>query len=215
LGKNRKTWIKGQLNEKYYKMSKREGFRSRAAYKLIQIDSKYNIFKVKGKFPKKILDLGAAPGAWIEVILRKYLEIPEAKRYRNFKIIGIDLTTIRPFENAPFIETHRVDIFIEKCEKEIIQPEKLFDLIVSDLAPKTSGDFRDLAKQEAMVEKVFEFTKYLKNHGHIVVKMFQSEFTNEIMKKWKTHFRILKRMKPPASRESSRELYIVGLNFIG
>ncbi len=195
-------------------MSKREGYRSRAAYKLIQIDLKYKIFKVKGKFPKKILDLGAAPGAWIEVILRKYLEIPVSKRYRNFKIIGIDLTTIQPFENASFVETHRMDIFDEKCEKEIIQPEKLFDVILSDLAPKTSGDFRDLAKQEAMVERVFEFTKYLKNHGHIVVKMFQSELTNEIMKKWKTHFRILKRMKPPASRESSRELYIVGLNFI-
>jgi 23S rRNA (uridine2552-2'-O)-methyltransferase len=214
LAKKGKTWIKNQRNEKYYRMSKREGFRSRAAYKLIQIDAKYNIFKVKGKFPKKILDLGAAPGAWIEVILRKYLEIPEAKRYRNFKIIGIDLITIRPFENATFIETHRVDIFSEKCEKEIIQPEKLFDVILSDLAPKTSGDFRDIAKQEAMVEKVFEFTKYLKNHGHIVVKMFQSDLTNEIMKKWKTHFRMLKRIKPPASRESSRELYIVGLNFI-
>ena len=65
-----------------------------------------------------------------------------------------------------------------------------------------------------MVERVFEFTEYLKNHGHIVVKMFQSDLTNEIMKKWKPHFKILKRMKPPASRESSRELYIVGLNFI-
>ena len=214
MAKKGKNWIKGQLNDKYYKMSKRDGFRSRAAYKLIQIDLKYKIFKVKGKFPKKILDLGAAPGAWIEVISRKYLEIPEHKRYRNFKIIGIDLTTIQPFENTPFVETYRVDIFSEKCEKEIIQPEIRFDVILSDLAPKTSGDFRDLANQEAMVEKVFEFTKYLKTHGNIVVKMFQSEFTNEIMKKWKPHFRILKRMKPPASRESSRELYIVGLNFI-
>ncbi|QEE15374.1 SAM-dependent methyltransferase [Promethearchaeum syntrophicum] len=214
MAKKGKNWIKGQLSDKYYKKSKREGFRSRAAYKLLQIDLKYNIFKIKGKFPKKILDLGAAPGAWIEVIARKYLDIPLAKRYRNFKIIGIDLTTIRPFEDAPFIETHRVDIFSEQCENEIIQPEKLFDVILSDLAPKTSGDFRDIAKQEAMVEKVFEFTKYLKKHGNIVVKMFQSEFTNEIMKKWNPYFRTLKRMKPPASRESSRELYIVGLNFI-
>ena len=214
MAKKGKNWIKAQLSDPFYKKSKQEGFRSRAAYKLIQIDLKYKIFKIKGKFPKKILDLGAAPGAWIEVILRKYLDIPISKRYRNFKIIGIDLTTIRPFENAPFIETHRSDIFSENCEKDIIQPENPFDVIISDLAPKTSGDFRDLAKQEAMVERVFEFTKYLKKHGNMVVKMFQSEFTNEIMKKWKPHFKILKIMKPPASRESSRELYIVGLNFI-
>ncbi len=214
MAKKGKNWIKAQLSDPFYKKAKREGFRSRAAYKLIQVDSKYNIFKVKGKFPKKILDLGAAPGAWIEVILRKYLDISISKRYRNFKVIGIDLTTIHPFENAPFIETHRSDIFSEKCEKEIIQPEKRFDVILSDLAPKTSGDFRDLANQEAMVEKVFEFTKYLKKHGNIVVKMFQSEFTNEIMKKWKPYFKLLKRMKPLASRESSRELYIIGLNFI-
>ena len=213
MSKKGKNWIKGQLRDNYYRKSKKEGFRSRAAYKLLQIDSKYKIFKVNGKFPKKILDLGAAPGAWLEVIIKKYQDIPIQRRNPNFKVIGIDLTTIHPFQNAPFIETYRMDIFNEKCEKEIISKEKPFDVILSDLAPKTTGDFRDIAKQEAMVEKVFEFTKYLKRHGNIVVKIFQSENTNEIIRNWKPKFQILKRMKPPASRESSREIYIIGVNF--
>lgn len=213
MAKKGNSWINKQRSDKYYLKSKKENHRARSYYKLKQINEKYNLFQVNGRNPKRILDLGAAPGAWLEYIKDDYLKRPIDQQSKKFKAIGIDLTTIRPFENASFIETYRLDIFKERCET-ILQENGPYDVIVSDLAPKTTGDFRDIAIQLSMVEKVFQIAlKHLRRNGNVAIKVFQSEETNEVLQKYKEHFSMLKRMKPQSSRETSRELYIVGLKF--
>ena len=213
MAKKGNSWINRQRHDKYYKKSKLENHRARSYYKLKQIHEKYNILQINGRYPKRILDLGAAPGAWLEFIKDDFLKRPIDQQSKKFKVIGIDLTSIKPFEDAPFIETYRLDIFKDRCEA-LIKEKGPFDAIVSDLAPKTTGDFRDIAIQLSMVEKVFEITsKYLRNNGNVAIKVFQSEETNEILNNYKNQFAMLKRMKPQSSRESSRELYIVGLKF--
>ncbi|MHA2001769.1 MAG: SAM-dependent methyltransferase [Promethearchaeota archaeon] len=214
MGKKGGNWLNKQRSDKYYVKSKREGHRARSYYKIAQIDQKYNIFKVNGRYPKKILDLGAAPGAWLEYTNRKFLERPPDQQTKKFKVIGIDLTSIKPFEDAPNITTYRLDIFKPRCE-EVITENAPFDIILSDLAPKTSGDFRDIAIQESMVEKIFYFLKYLRFHGNVVIKVFQSEEINRLFKLFLPHFRNFKRMKPKSSRESSREIFFVGKDFQG
>ncbi|UYP47300.1 Ribosomal RNA large subunit methyltransferase E [Candidatus Lokiarchaeum ossiferum] len=213
MAKKGNSWINKQRNDKYYKKSKQENHRARSYYKLKQINEKYNIFQVNGRNSKRILDLGAAPGAWLEYIKDEFLKRPIDQQSKKFKAIGIDLTSIKPFEDVSFIETYRLDIFKEQCAK-VIQENSPYDAIVSDLAPKTTGDFRDVAIQLSMVEKVFEIAlKHLRRNGNVAIKVFQSEETNEILQKYKEHFSMLKRMKPQSSRDTSRELYIIGLKF--
>ena len=209
-----KIWLQKQKKDPYYKKSKQQGHRARSYYKLEQIDRKFNILKINGRNVKHVLDLGAAPGAWLEYIRDIYLKRPETHQTKKFKVIGIDLTTIRPFPDFPYIQTFRVDIFKPKCE-EILLPFVPFDVILSDLAPKTSGDFRDTAIQSGMVEKVLEYAKFLKPHGNMVIKVFQSEESNALFRQGAAMFQKFKRSKPQASRASSREIYFVGLNFQG
>ena len=208
------TWIAHHTEEKYYKLAKAEGYRARSAFKLLQIMKKHPIFEVNGHFPETILDLGCSPGSWIEVIIKTYEENRESIK-RTPRILGIDLTTPRPFDTTMF-EFFRCDIFKEQCEEKIkTWNPRGYDLILSDLAPKTSGNDSSIAIQEGMVERVLEFAgKYLHTHGNIVVKVFQTEFTQEIVKKWTTKFDTVRLSKPPASTGSSRETFLVGLDFI-
>jgi len=206
-----KYWIKTQRNDKYYKLSKKEKHRARSYYKIKQIDEKYDVFHIGGRHPKRILDLGAAPGAWLEYIKDEYEKRPLELKSKKFKVIGVDLTTIKPFEDANNIET--LDIFKQECD-DLLSKYQPFDMILSDLAPKTTGDFRDIAIQSSMVEMVISYAiKYLKKQGNIVIKIFQSAETDKIVHSIKNRFNLLKRIKPSSSRESSRELYLVGLGF--
>jgi len=214
MGKNTKAWLSKQKADPYYRKAKQRGYRARSAFKLLEIIDKHNILYVNGRFPKTILDLGAAPGAWIEIILEKYKKQDPQSVSKKFKVVGIDLTTIKPFDN-PMAETHRCDIFKPKTE-EILKPYGLFDVIVSDLAPKTAGDDRDIAIQEAMVERVFALLpKILKMHGNLVIKIFQSELTRQFVNVQKNNFRFVKLTKPNASRPSSKELYLVCKDYTG
>ena len=213
MGNKKGPWLAKQRSDKYYRKSKNEHHRARSYYKLEQIDKKYNVLTVRGRFPKSILDLGAAPGAWLEYIKDQYEKHPKNGKPSKPKYVGIDLRSIRPFEDAPFISSHRHDIFKPDCH-QFITDNGPWDVILSDLAPKTAGDFRDIAIQEDMVRQVAMFLKHLKNEGNIVVKIFQSEQTDSFVKEWKEKFRLIKRIKPEASRPKSRELYIVGLGYL-
>jgi 23S rRNA U2552 (ribose-2'-O)-methylase RlmE/FtsJ len=209
----RKTWVNRHVHEHYYRRAKSEGFRARSAYKLWQIIAKYPILEIHGEFPRTILDLGCAPGSWIEVIIKRYNENKTTIKQPP-RILGIDLTTIRPFEGE-IVEFYRCDVFKPACEDKIIEwaPEGI-DLILSDLAPKTSGNDRDLAIQEGMVDRVLELTsKFLHTHGNIVVKMFQSENSLVTVKKWANQFKTLNLCKPKASTPGSRETFLIGIDF--
>jgi len=213
MAKKGNTWIDKQRHDRYYKRSKSEGHRARSYYKLQQIDKKYHVLRINGKFPKKILDLGAAPGAWLEYIHDEYRRVAAANPYIRLHAVGIDLNSIKPFESVEGISSVRFDIFKPECETFIIEHGP-WDVILSDLAPKTAGDYRDVALQEAMVQRVIEFCHAaLQSGGNVAFKIFQAESTDTFVKSLASMFEMVKLTKPNASREGSRELYVVGLKY--
>ena len=211
-------WIKNHIHEKFYQKAKEEGFRARSAFKLLHILRKYPILDVNGQFAHKVLDLGCSPGSWIEVVMRKYQDFQESNQVNipPPKILGIDLTSIRPFPEFPTVSFERIDIFTPECEAKIKEWSKgKLDVILSDLAPKTGGNDTDVRIQEAMVLRVFELANFfLRPGGHVAIKVFQSEETQRIIAEWKTKFELLKPFKPQASQPQSRELFLVGMNFL-
>ncbi len=181
----------------FYKKAKEEGFRSRAAYKLLEIQKKYKIFK-KGDY---VLDLGCAPGGWIQVAIRFI--------GKNGKIKGIDLLDVKPFNNSN-IEIIKGDIFDYDFSQE------KFDVIISDMAPNTSGiKHADYFKSYELCETAFYIAKKsLKNHGNLVLKIFQGKEFNELRGKLKKNFKIISVFKPKSSRSTSSETYLVCKDFI-
>jgi 23S rRNA (uridine2552-2'-O)-methyltransferase len=215
----RKVWIKDHLHERYYLKAKDENYRARSAYKLLQILHKYPILVIDGRFVQSVLDLGCAPGSWIEVIIRQHTNYLEEMQDKTLppRILGVDLTSIRPFPEYPTFNFIRKDIFKPELELEVAKwvEGKKIDVILSDLAPKTSGNESDLGMQESMVVRVLEIAqKYLQLHGNVVIKVFQTENTQKIISPWKSHFESLKLFKPGASQPHSREMYLIGMNFI-
>jgi 23S rRNA (uridine2552-2'-O)-methyltransferase len=148
------------------------------------------------------------------VILKKYQELDDTHGVENLRILGIDMTTPREMISTAFT-FYRCDVFKPQCEQKIHEWSPAgVDLILSDLAPKTGGNLSDIGKQEAMVERVFELNdKFLHNGGNTVIKVFQSENTQEFVKKWESRFDLLKLTKPKASQAISKEMYLVGIGF--
>lgn len=212
MPKKGSNWIQRQKSDRYYLKSKKEGHRARSYYKLEQIDQKYRIINLKWRNPPKILDLGAAPGAWLEYISIQIEKKWEPEIIGKNQVIGIDLTTIKPFEGKNYISTHRMDIFKDECF-QFVKESGPFDVILSDLAPKTAGDSRDIALQTAMVLKVKDYLEFLRPKGKLVCKVFQSEETYGLNKSLSKMFQQFYRMKPQASRQQSRELFFIGLGF--
>ncbi len=182
----------------FYKKAKTEGYRSRAAYKLIEIQKKFKIFQ-KNSY---VLDLGAAPGGWLQVV-KKYV--------KNGKIVGIDLLNIEPIENVEFIQGNIYEIDIEKIFNNI-----KFDVIMSDMAPNLSGvKHADYFKSYELAVKSFNIAKkYLKNNGNFVVKIFKGKEFDDFTKLLKKHFNLVKIFKPASSRNTSAEIYVVAKNFL-
>lgn len=214
MSKKGNIWLDKQKGDRFYKKSKEQGYRARSYFKLQHIAQKYPVFSVNGRYPKKILDIGAAPGAWIEYLIEDYEKRPKDQQTTKFRIVGIDLRTIKPFKNAEYVESHRIDVFKLDC-MEIIKQYSQFDVFLSDLAPKTAGDFRDIAIQHDMVRRVIEFFPYLRIHGNCIVKVFQAEESPALFLEFKQKFKNAFRMKPQASRDQSREFYFIGLDYLG
>jgi len=179
--------------DKYFNKAKQEGYRGRAAYKLLQIQKKYNIIKPKSN----VLDIGCAPGAWLQV----------AKKLTSGFILGVDIVSIEPLEGIEFIKG---DILEEETQNKITQP---FDVVLSDIAPKTTGIKKldqeisyDLSLMSLEVAK-----QHLKKSGNFIVKTFQGNQTNELVKEAKKYFELVKIHTPEATREGSKEVYIIAL----
>ena len=192
-------WLKRHLNDKYFQLAKQEGYRSRASYKLIQINEKFKIFQNS----KKILDLGSAPGGWLQVI----------KRFssNNSTILGIDKLNIQQINGINLL---KLDIFSPKIFNEILfffGNEKI-DLILSDMSPNSSGNKNvDHIRIVSMVEQVLNLSsKILKKNGFLVSKIFQGGAQGELLKSMKNELNNIKYFKPDASRRESPETYLVG-----
>lgn len=186
--------------DRYYHLAKEEGFRARSAYKLQEIQLRTKILK-KGMH---VLDLGAAPGSWAQVT---------APLIRPGFVIAIDL---EPMEDIPHVTSIRGDIFSEDVANKIaaIYPQK-FDVILSDLAPKTSGikDVDQFKSVELNAQVLTYAERYLKKGGTVVMKLFMGGDFPEFQKKLKLQFKEVRHIKPKATRDRSVEVYLICTGF--
>jgi len=200
---------KDRKEEFYTALAKKEGYPARSVYKLKEIDEKYKIIKKNSR----VLDLGSAPGSWLLYISQKVGD--------KGKVIGVDIeeTKIPKKANIVFIKRSVFDLVKE--DKSSSSPvvrlrlARVFDAVVSDLSPKTSGvKFLDSGKSLEMAEKSFEIAKsVLLPGGNFVCKIFENEESCEFLKKVKNYFDFAKRFKPRAVIKKSREFYIIGKGF--
>ena len=196
-----KAWFKDRLNDHYLQKSRIDDFRSRAAYKLEEIDQKYKLIKPG----QKILDLGAAPGSWTQYALRKV--------NGKAKVIAIDLLEIAPIEGAIII---RGDIRAPENQARIIElaPHGL-DLILSDMAPDTTGvHFADTENSALLVHLALDIAeKLLKPGGSFVAKVFEGAEYLPLLQRTRKLFGFAKSFNPKASLTRSREIFMVAQDF--
>ena len=190
-------------DDHFYLKAKYKGFRSRASYKLFEINDKFKIFK-KGQI---VIDLGASPGGWSQVASKKVgLE---------GKVIAIDKAYISPF-NEKNIEIVNRDIFDKELDNYILSRYGKVNVLISDCAPNISGDYnRDHSIQMSLAHRALELSKVLvKEKGYFVCKVFQGSEHQDFIRLMKETFKEVKLFKPKASRKKSAEIYVIGLNLI-
>lgn len=199
-----KEWLKRHLNDRFVAEAKKDGYISRAAYKLIEIDQKYKVLQKKDM---NILDLGSAPGSWAEVVIRSSKNLKQ--------LVLVDLLDLKTeLKSAKFIKGDFTNELIQSEIKSCFDSE--IDLIISDIAPNITG-FSDLdsANMINIFESMLEFiSKNLKIQGNFVAKIFHNSLSDEIRKSLKDKFKIVKIFKPEASRNSSSEIYMICLDKI-
>ena len=194
-----KNWINKQKKDIYIRKSKTEGYRSRAVYKLIEIDEKFKILN-NGI---SVIDLGAAPGSWSQYI---------SKKITNSKIVSIDLRQIEKIDNTFHIEG---DFTNEKYQSQI---RNLFksnvDVVLSDMAANTTGNknLDSIYTGELCKEAIIFSEKILKQNGKFVSKVFMGSIFNEIISEAKSIFNEVKVFKPKSSKKDSKEIFIICKN---
>ena len=192
-----KEWHKRQSTDLYVKKATELGYVSRSAFKLIEIDKKYNILRKSDS----ILELGSAPGGWTQVIL-------EIKKNKKYKLICIDKNDINiPIKNFTFIKEDFNNY--EKILNKIDQ--KKFDLILSDISPNTTGHSNtDHLQIIQFAEDILKFSEnLLTKNGSLIIKIFQGSHEKNFIQNLKGKFKSVKYFKPDSSRKSSVEIYII------
>jgi 23S rRNA (uridine2552-2'-O)-methyltransferase len=206
---NKREWHK---QEPFYKQSKKEGYRARSAYKLFDIQKRFNIFK-RAFY---ILDLGCAPGSWLQVA-KKFAE-ENLEKYKDqfyyrdhYKIIGIDIKKVSPIENVSTIKADLTKLEIQKQIDSYFRAK--LDLILSDASIKKIGNkFTDHIRQLKLCYTILGIVKNnLKYKGNAIIKAFQGSDFDKFAKEMKLLFRFLKSYKPKASKKKSNEIYLIGL----
>jgi 23S rRNA (uridine2552-2'-O)-methyltransferase len=197
-------WLERQLNDPYVASAKRDGFRSRAAYKLIEMDDKFNWLKPG----KKVLDLGAAPGGWTQVAVSRVKSGEQEP-----SVIGIDLLPMQPIAGAMLM---KLDFMSSVALAEIRAHIKDgVDVVLSDMAPNTTGHAAtDHLRIMAILEAAYPFAcEVLRPGGTFVAKVFQGGTERELLAMMKRDFDVVKHSKPKASRSDSSEMYVIASGF--
>jgi 23S rRNA (uridine2552-2'-O)-methyltransferase len=191
-------WYIEKKREHFYKEAKRVGYRARSAFKLQQIQKKFNLLSMGDV----ILDLGAAPGGWSQVAQ----ELVGGQG----AVIGIDLLSIKPLEHVSLIQGDITEHETVKKIKHLLNGSEV-DVVLSDMSPDISGNYSvDQARSIWLCEKALEIVEtFLKPGGHFVCKIFEGEDTKEFIEKVKRRFYIVRRFSPRASRKSSSETYLI------
>jgi 23S rRNA (uridine2552-2'-O)-methyltransferase len=196
-----KMWLERQLNDPYVQRAKREGYRSRAAFKLVEIDDKYRVLK-KGA---RVVDLGAAPGGWSQVAAKRIGE--------GGRVVAIDLLDIEPIAGVDFIQLDFLDPAAPDELKARLGGE--VDVVLTDMAANATGHRKtDHIKIVALVEAAAEFAReVLKPGGAFLAKVLQGGTEPALLAQLKRDFATVRHVKPAASRADSAELYLLATGF--
>ncbi|MCE5295494.1 MAG: RlmE family RNA methyltransferase [Euryarchaeota archaeon] len=200
-----KNWMQARRRDFYYRKAKQLEYRSRASFKLIQIDDKFHIFR-EGCI---VVDLGAAPGGWLQVAAERVGD--------QGRVVGVDLQSIVPIEGE-MVETIRGDIRKqETVDKVLYMTGGNVDVVISDMSPNISGQYSmDHARSIELCEHAFNFAKKtLVPGGSLVMKIFEGDMMNDFLKTVKDRFEEVKLFGPRASRQSSSEIYAIAKGFKG
>jgi 23S rRNA (uridine2552-2'-O)-methyltransferase len=194
-----KAWLERQLNDDFVQAAKAKGYRSRAAFKLAEIDERFHLLKPG----VRVVDLGCAPGGWIQIAIERGASA----------VVGVDLLHVDPLPPARILE---MDFTDPACGDMLIdQLGGTPDIILSDMAPNTTGHrTTDHLRIIGLVEQALDFAiQTLKPGGAFVTKAFQGGETAEVVARLKRHFASVRHVKPKASRPESSELYLVATGY--
>ncbi|MGH6671815.1 MAG: RlmE family RNA methyltransferase, partial [Xanthobacteraceae bacterium] len=198
-----RAWLERQINDPYVARAKREGFRSRAAYKLAEIDDKYRLLKSGAR----VVDLGAAPGGWSEIATRR---VGAAGR-----VIALDILEIKPIAGVEFLQLDFLDEAAPDRLKAMLGGRA--DLVLSDMAANATGHRQtDHMRIMALAEAAAYFAReVLAPRGNFLCKVLQGGTEAALLAELKRDFATVKHVKPPASRTDSAELYLLAMGFRG
>ncbi|MDE2008205.1 MAG: RlmE family RNA methyltransferase [Rhodospirillales bacterium] len=193
-------WLARQLNDPYVAAAKRAGWRSRAAFKLLELDERLHLLR-RGQ---RVIDLGAAPGGWSQVAIQA-----------GAQVVGLDLLPIEPLQGAVFVEGDMDDPAMPARLAGLLGAQA--DLVLSDMAPNTTGhNATDHVRIVALAENAAAFAmEVLAPGGTFVCKVFQGGAESGLLAMLKRRFATVRHTKPPASRKESAELYVVAQGFRG
>lgn len=208
-----KAWLNDHVNDPYVRLAQKEGYRARAAYKLKEIDEELKLIRPG----QVVVDLGAAPGAWSQYLRRKFApkeagQGGAAVGRLNGTIIALDLLDFEPIEGVQFIQGDFQEEAV-LAQLEAALAGRPVDVVVSDMAPNLSGiAATDAARIEGLIELAVDFAQHhLKPDGALVAKVFHGSGYSQLVELFKAHFKVVKPIKPKASRDRSSETFLVGL----
>jgi 23S rRNA (uridine2552-2'-O)-methyltransferase len=201
-----KLWLERQLNDPYVAQAKREGYRSRAAYKLIEVDSKHHLFKPG----MRVVDLGAAPGGWSQIAAKRV----GAGEGRG-RVVAIDVLELPAIPGVDFVRLDFLDETAPETLKSMLGGEA--DVVLSDMAANATGHRRtDHLRIMALAETAAEFAcEVLARGGTFLCKVLQGGTEAALLAKLKRDFKSVKHVKPAASRADSAELYLLAMGYRG
>jgi 23S rRNA (uridine2552-2'-O)-methyltransferase len=203
-----KAWLNEHVNDTYVKAAQRDGYRARAAYKLKEIDESLQLLRPG----QVVVDLGAAPGAWSQYVRRRLAPTGAAAGALDGTILALDLIDMAPIEGVQFIRGDFGQADVAQALYDAVGGRRV-DVVLSDLAPNLSGiGATDGARIEHLVELAVDFaTQHLQPKGVLVCKLFHGSAYQPMVRLFKEHFRVVKPIKPKASRDKSSETFLIGM----
>jgi 23S rRNA (uridine2552-2'-O)-methyltransferase len=209
-----KAWLADHINDPYVRLAQREGFRSRAAYKLKEIDEELQLLRPG----QVVVDLGSTPGAWSQYARRRFAPREAgvggaAVGALDGVLIAVDLLPMEPIEGVEFLQgDFREDAIVQALDARL--SGRPVDVVLSDMAPNLSGiESSDAARIAHLIELALEFSmRHLTSGGALVCKAFHGSGYSQLVEAFKQHFRVVKKIKPKASRDRSSETFLVGMH---
>jgi len=203
-----KAWLHDHVNDPYVKQAQKEGYRARAAYKLKEIDEQFSLIHPGAT----VVDLGCSPGAWSQYVRRRLSPTGAAVGALNGTIIGLDILPMEPIEGVTYLQGDFREPEVLAQLEQALQGRPV-DVVVSDMAPNLSGiASTDATRITHLVELAVDFAcAHLRPEGALVVKLFHGGGYSELVQLFRETFRVVKPVKPKASRDKSSETFLVGI----